>query len=109
MNNYFSSGNVVSKPSFFNKKERDVYVVIDGDEKFVTLLPFDSSNCTHHIAKEQRKIQVGCDCVEVDCKQCKGTGRYTQVQPCWADLTVEADNIKQYIVKSMLKGFVGLS
>lgn len=132
--NPFQRGNVVSlsvSRSHIGKKCKEVYVVTKCDDTIVGLIPFDYADTSTWVNKEKSSYTQACHCDEdtgypnPTCRCCKGKGSFKVNQPTWNDLTLEADTLKEYIIKSILtleadtlkeyiiksilKGFIGLN
>jgi hypothetical protein len=101
----FLSGNIIKSPS------GSLWIVTDINEKYMSAVSFDSTNCSLGCSKESKRQPRQCECVDYagesdsECEICNGTGENFLIYPGYDDFEFVASTVKDFIVNRALSIF----
>jgi hypothetical protein len=90
----------------------DIVIISQVKDNYINWISASHGNCQGGTQKLTTETEVDCDCVsdccgqpDIDCPDCKGTGKITKVTYGMDKAIVLADNMFEYIKSRMLKNF----
>jgi hypothetical protein len=99
------TGNIVKKAN------GDIIIITSVNDKNVNWISASHANVSGSTAKLTTEYEDDCDCMEeccepdIDCTDCKGTGKVKRIKYGMDKATYLADNMIDYIKSRMLKNY----
>lgn len=88
-----------------------LYIVCSFEKNSFSIIPVWASNCTSHIPYEKKLSENTCPCYlengesDLLCPHCAGFGIVKTESDSIDDYIFEAANVKDFITKTLTKGF----